>query len=380
MVGLQEVVHLITLPFDFFYKVTYIGLIISSTIGQLIVKYVVVCINFIYNVFGTIFHVAKILYEDYCIFQLDVMNKGFYVVSVVGSVVERLMNAAYSSWEIIKDICSGIYEFLLLTVDTVFAIVMKTIHCISNIPEVLKNFITLVGSGIWFALKLVPLGFVYIISMCVFLVGRSCEEIISIAESIYRGILFVLYGIVEFFHDISFEAHAGLILGISILYLSMKYHTHIIHYFATLCVQIKYALNCTWTSLEMLLLSVFTRHNNDISNDESSESEESNEETHDDNIQRQEMSHSSTLNLRSRLVPRAERGKTNITRQHLLYQLEHEQESKLCIVCQDRNRCVITLPCRHLCLCTECCSIIKRQHGLCPVCRQDVRRTMKIYV
>jgi hypothetical protein len=150
------------------------------------VKYVVVCINFIYTAVGTIYHVAKILYEDYCIFLLDVKNKVIYVASVVGSVVGWLINITYNWWEIIKNTCLGIYEFLLLTVDTVLTIVTKTIHCISNIPEMLKNLITLVGSGIWFALKLIPLGFVYTISMCVFLVGRSCEEIISISEYIFR--------------------------------------------------------------------------------------------------------------------------------------------------------------------------------------------------
>jgi hypothetical protein len=178
-------------------------------------------------------------------------------------------------------------------------------------------------------------------------------------------------------HDIPFEAHAGFILGMCILYLSVKYRTHVTHYFANLCVQMKYVLNCTWTGLETLLLSMFTDHD-DIRNDESSGSEESSDETY--NSQQQEMSHSSTLSLRSHLVPRVEQGKTNITRQHLLYQLEQEQESRLCIVCQDRKRCVIILPCRHLCLCTQCCSIIEREHGSCPVCRQDIRRTMKIYV
>lgn len=377
--GLQEVFQLIILSFHVLSKVIYIGLIISSTVGQLIVKYLLICFTFIYTATGTIFHVAKVLYEDYCIFLLDVINKGVYVASAIGSVVGWLINTAYSWWEITKDTCSGIYGFLLLTMDTVFTIVMKAIHCISNIPEVLKNFITLVGSGIWLALKLIPLGFVYTISMCALLVGRSFEEIISIAESIYRGILFVLYGLVEFLRDIPFEAHAGLILGSCILYLSMKYRTHIIHCFVNLCVQMKYVLNYTLTSLEMLLLSVFTNQNNEFGNEESSESEESSDETHD-NSQRQEPSHSSTLNLCSRLVPGVEQRKINITREHLLYQLEQEQESKLCIVCQDRNKCVIIFPCRHLCLCTECCSIIQREHRSCPVCRENVRKTMKVYV
>lgn len=384
--GLQEIFQFIILSFDILSKVTYIGLIISSTIGQLIVKYVLMCFTFIYTATQTIFHVAKVLYEDYCIFLLDVMNKGVYVASAIVWVVGWLINLTYSCWEIIKGTCSEIYEFLLLTMDTVFIIVMKAIHCISNIPEALKNFITLVGSGIWLALKLIPLGFVYTISMCIFLVGRSCEEVISIVEAIYRGIFFVLYGLVQFLCDIPFEAHAGLILGTCILYLSMKYRTHLIHYFANLCVQIihccanlcvqmKYVLNRTWTSLEMLLLSVFTNQNNELGNGEYSESEELNDETQDDNSQRQEPSESSTLHLRSRLVSRVQQGKTDITRQHLLYQLEQEQESKLCIVCQDRNKCVIILPCRHLCLCMECCSIIQREHRSCPVCRQNVGRT-----
>jgi hypothetical protein len=244
----------------------------------------------------------------------------------------------------------------------------------------LKNFITLIGSGIWLALKLIPLGFVYAISMCVLFVGRSCEEVMSLAESIFRGILCLLYGIIQFVYDMPFEAQAGLVLGTCIMYASVKYHSYIIHCFANLCVQIKYVLHSTWTSLEILLLSIFTNQNDEHVSEEPSENEDSSDEAESDNSQAHESSPSSTLNLRSRRVPRVEQGKSNATRQYLLHQLEEEQESKLCIVCQDRRKCVIILPCRHLCLCTECCTVIQRELGTCPICRRDVRRTMKIYV
>jgi hypothetical protein len=374
--GIQALFQLIIIVFNTLSKIAYIGFIISGIIGQLIVKYAFMCITFIYCILGTVFDVLKVLYEDYCIFLLDVINKGLYVASAIVSVVEWFISTLCTWWEITKNICLGIYEFLFLTVDTICTAVMKAIHCISYVPEVLKNLITLVGSGIWLVLKIIPLGFVYTISMCVFLVGRSCEELVSLAESIFRGILYLLYGIIHFLHDIPLEAQIGLILGSCIMYASMKYHTHIIHCFANICVQMKYVLCSTWTSMEMLLLSVFTNQNNEH---EIAENEDSSDETESDN-QADESSHSSTLNLRSRHVLRAQQGMTNTTRKRLLHQLEQEEESKLCVVCQDRKKCVIVLPCRHLCLCVECCIVIRGGLGTCPMCRQVVRRTMKIYI
>jgi hypothetical protein len=165
------------------------------------------------SVLGTIFDVLKVLYEDYCIFVLDVFHKGKYVARVLASVVEWLIKTVYSWWEITKTIFLEIYEFMLLTLDVACLGVTKVTQCVANVPEVLKNFVTLIGSGIWLALQLIPLGFVYISSMCIFLIGRRCEEIISIAESMFRGSLGLVYGIIRFLLDVPFEAQAGLILG-----------------------------------------------------------------------------------------------------------------------------------------------------------------------
>lgn len=64
-----------------------------------------------------------------------------------------------------------------------------------------------------------------------------------------------------------------------------------------------------------------------------------------------------------------------------LYQeLEEERESRLCVVCQDEVKCVILLPCRHLCLCDACTFAITRRREGCPVCRQRIRETMKVFL
>jgi hypothetical protein len=48
----------------------------------------------------------------------------------------------------------------------------------------------------------------------------------------------------------------------------------------------------------------------------------------------------------------------------------------LCTICLDKNRSVVLMPCRHLCLCEACAGL--RQLRDCPICRQRI--TCKIVV
>ncbi|KAK3921242.1 E3 ubiquitin-protein ligase RNF26 [Frankliniella fusca] len=70
----------------------------------------------------------------------------------------------------------------------------------------------------------------------------------------------------------------------------------------------------------------------------------------------------------------------NVSADQFERKVPQEPEDRLCVVCQDSEKCTIILPCRHVCLCYECCSTIKRTHGKCPICRHVVRRTMRVYI
>ena len=67
------------------------------------------------------------------------------------------------------------------------------------------------------------------------------------------------------------------------------------------------------------------------------------------------------------------------TKENLLRQLQLEREDKLCIVCQDQNKCVILLPCRHFCLCQICMQRVAETDPVCPICRQFVLDHLRIY-
>jgi len=67
------------------------------------------------------------------------------------------------------------------------------------------------------------------------------------------------------------------------------------------------------------------------------------------------------------------------SRSSLLKELEREREDKLCVICQDRFKCFILLPCRHFCLCQTCMEIVAESNPVCPICRQYVYDNLKIY-
>ena len=54
----------------------------------------------------------------------------------------------------------------------------------------------------------------------------------------------------------------------------------------------------------------------------------------------------------------------------------------MCSVCLEREKTVLLLPCRHLCLCSGCSAELEAspEHGNCPMCRKYIEKHVEIYV
>ncbi|XP_066366310.1 probable E3 ubiquitin-protein ligase LUL3 [Miscanthus floridulus] len=57
-----------------------------------------------------------------------------------------------------------------------------------------------------------------------------------------------------------------------------------------------------------------------------------------------------------------------------------DDTGKECVICLTEPRDTAVMPCRHLCLCSECAKTLRFQTNKCPICRQPVEKLMEIKV
>ena len=52
-----------------------------------------------------------------------------------------------------------------------------------------------------------------------------------------------------------------------------------------------------------------------------------------------------------------------------------------CVICQDNEKSVILMPCRHLCICEICCRELHRNYDMkCPLCRKNIREYITAFI
>lgn len=58
-------------------------------------------------------------------------------------------------------------------------------------------------------------------------------------------------------------------------------------------------------------------------------------------------------------------------------QIEAQKEQRLCVICQEREKSVVLLPCRHLCLCDTCS--LHDALDMCPLCREPIAHKISVF-
>ena len=54
-------------------------------------------------------------------------------------------------------------------------------------------------------------------------------------------------------------------------------------------------------------------------------------------------------------------------------QMHAHMEQQLCVVCQEHEKKVVLLPCKHQCMCQQCSNQISKGDAMCPLCRVPIQ-------
>ncbi|CAM6058108.1 unnamed protein product [Sphagnum tenellum] len=57
-----------------------------------------------------------------------------------------------------------------------------------------------------------------------------------------------------------------------------------------------------------------------------------------------------------------------------------EDTGKECVICLSKPRDTVVLPCRHMCMCSDCAKVLRYQTNRCPICEARVERLLQMKV
>lgn len=59
---------------------------------------------------------------------------------------------------------------------------------------------------------------------------------------------------------------------------------------------------------------------------------------------------------------------------------EGGEKSRECVICMTEPRDTTVLPCRHMCMCSECAKVLRLQSNKCPICRTSIESLLQIKI
>lgn len=218
---------------------------------------------------------------------------------------------------------------------------LVTSFCV--LAETLKKIVIIVGDSCWLLVTLLPNILLFLAKFVILLVRKCLETIKSFASELIEDIWTVLYKSAMFCVDVPLQSFLGCILiGVLVYYR---------HKSLDVAQQI---VRTALRPLRHLVLSSAT----------------SGWATIKVNCRQYAgRCYRSVTTSKAKEKPHWSNKKTTAP-----------NDKNLCVICQDRDKCVVLLPCRHLCICDICANkLIRLNQYECPLCRVPLGTHINVY-
>ncbi|CAK1601093.1 unnamed protein product [Parnassius mnemosyne] len=301
----------------------------ASVLGKLIVAVISTIFGVFYESAQRILLFFQIVYEDnVTIFTEELPNLTIYIIET-----------AVKQWYQVQNYLNMMYYGLVDNFKLIFGLIYWSFEeifvVISDIFMLWKKTFIFLGETLWLMLTFIPIHLPQIMR----------EMWISVSGSIYHVMFHAYMSLLHFTNfltDVPLESFIGILITMIIVRLCL-------HFRFTLRSQMS---TVYWNCKRKVLYLYYTIYN--YFND-----------------------------YETRLIAQMSGGQQMTTQEEGAVQSADEVLSAaeaLCIICQERPKCVLILPCRHVCLCTECCMRLYGYQRTCPICRTFIYHSVPVYL
>lgn len=302
----------------------------ASFIGHVIFITLAAVCAAVVNFVDSVITFFQIVYED----NLPIFNED--IPNFTNDVIDTFVSQVLFIWNGVQGVCHDIYYKINSIAASITWLFDAVILVICEVVCILKSTVIFVGDVLWFVLTFIPVHLPQ-------LVKHLFKYVIDIAvDAIVRAYM-TLLRFTNFLTDVPLQSFLGLISAIVIVRLFIHFRRNI----QTQVTLLYWLLVRNTQYLYHLFYNYFTDSEVRVIASLASGGEASMREAHD----------------RMRAA--------NDTA---------DAADALCVICQERQKCILTLPCRHICLCSECCLRLYGYQRTCPICRRFIYHSVTVYI
>lgn len=310
----------------------YYSLLLSWRTGKIIITTVQLVLSWLSLGAEYLFATVKVFLEDFHPFACDILDHAHMMIKCILFVIDSSLSVVQHLYFAVSGVIKGIVCGVSQTYDALLNIILSVIGTVVEVFAFTKRLLILFGSGVWFLFTLIPLSVVTFFIYSTYCLGLVLEETKNLITTFINKIVTIANNSYDFVIDVPVESLLGLGVAICLIYIFVQFHVelyrfvqHKIRLFSGL--MRRNILTFRWTFHRNITQHVHTEEEGDGGASE-----------------------------------------------------ENVPEEKYCVICQERAKNILLLPCKHVCLCTHCEIRLKNYGYKCPVCRTHVHRTMKVFI
>lgn len=301
--------------------------LIASCIGELIITSVLWITTILSNLSGSLMKFFQIVYEDNASIFIELPDSLKIGLDNVSNQLLHLQN-------VVEAVYLSFYSRIVNVVSSAYWVVNSLYVVVSEVLILVINTLILMGESVWLVVTFLPIH--------VPLLLRSVFKYVfnSICDVIVNGYMKLLR-FTNYLTEVPLESFMGIVSAIIIVRLCIHFNETIVRnitsFYWFLTRNVRYLYHMAYNYFTNTEVHTITRL---ASGDLLSASDSRDGPVDIDDINGVE---------------------------------------SLCVICQERQKTVLTLPCRHICLCAECCRRLYGYQRTCPICRTFIYHSVTVY-